>query len=144
MVLFSEVTAVKQAALSGRRLAAVLTDSNDAVAVLDFSGAITAWNKGAERMYGYSESEALQMNVRQLIPEAARAEELLILERTRNGQPFDPHEARRIRKDGTTIEVWVAASTLRGEDGRPVAVAESVEMAEAVIRQHELEPVLLN
>jgi PAS domain S-box-containing protein len=46
-----------------------LEDANDAVAVLDFKGQITAWNKGAEAMYGYSESEALQMNFAALIPE---------------------------------------------------------------------------
>ena len=56
-----------------RRLATVLLDSNDAVTVHDFDGKITAWNRGAERMFGYSEAEALQMNVEQMIPEELHA-----------------------------------------------------------------------
>ena len=54
-----------------RRLAVVLQDSNDAITVQDFVGHILAWNQGAERMYGWTESEALRMNVRDIIPEAA-------------------------------------------------------------------------
>lgn len=51
-----------------RRLATVVRDSNDAITLKDFEGRFTAWNHGAEMMYGYSEKEALQMNVRQLTP----------------------------------------------------------------------------
>jgi two-component system CheB/CheR fusion protein len=123
VVLFGDVTAVKQAASRERRFTAVLMDSNDAITVLDLEGRITAWNLGAERMYGYSESEALQMNIQQLIPEAARADELIMLDRLRNGQLLDSRETRRIRKDGTILEIWVTATTLRGEDGRPSSIA---------------------
>jgi len=117
------VSSLKQAALSERRLAAVLMDSNDAIAVLDFSGRITAWNRGAERMYGYREAEALQMNIEQLIPEEARAGEIVMLERLRHGQLLDSHETRRIRKDGTILDVWVTASILHSGDDRPIAIA---------------------
>jgi len=133
VILFNDVSAVKQAAVSGRRLAAVLMDSNDAIAVLDFSGKITAWNRGAERMYGYRESEALQMNIAQLIPEAGRAGELAGLERLRHGQLLDSHETRRIRKDGAILDVWATASTLHGGDDQPVAIA----LTERDISEHK-------
>jgi len=123
VILFNDVSSLKQAALSERRLAAVLMDSNDAIAVLDFSGRITAWNRGAERMYGYREAEALQMNIEQLIPEEARAGEIVMLERLRHGQLLDSHETRRIRKDGTILDVWVTASVLHSGDDRPIAIA---------------------
>ena len=51
------------------RLATVVRDSNDAVTVMDLDGNILAWNKGATQMYGWSEAEALKMNVRELIPQ---------------------------------------------------------------------------
>jgi len=132
-VVFNDLSAVKRAALSERRLASVLMDSNDAIAVLDFSGKITAWNRGAERMYGYSESEALEMNIGQLIPEAVRATELISLERLRRGQLLDSHETRRVRKDGAVLDVWATASTLHGADDAPVAVA----VTERDITQHK-------
>jgi PAS domain-containing protein len=49
-------------------LAAVLHDSNDAITVQDFEGNIKFWNLGAKRIYGYTQTEALKMNVRQLAP----------------------------------------------------------------------------
>jgi two-component system CheB/CheR fusion protein len=67
VMTFINIHEVKKADLA-RRLAVVLEDANDAIVVLDFKGQITAWNKGAEAMYGYSESEALQMNFAALIP----------------------------------------------------------------------------
>ena len=51
-----------------RRLATVVKDSNDAITIHDFEGHITAWNHGAELMYGYSEKEALKMNIDLLTP----------------------------------------------------------------------------
>jgi PAS domain-containing protein len=48
---------------SARRMATVVRDSNDAITIQDFAGRITAWNHGAELMYGYSEAEALAMNI---------------------------------------------------------------------------------
>ena len=44
-----------------RRLAVILKDSNDAITVLDLHGNYLAWNKGAEKIYGYTEEEALKM-----------------------------------------------------------------------------------
>ncbi|MBN2058700.1 MAG: PAS domain S-box protein, partial [Candidatus Saganbacteria bacterium] len=51
-----------------RRLATVVLDSNDAILIQDHEGNITAWNCGAELMFGYSEKEALQMKIWQLVP----------------------------------------------------------------------------
>ncbi|HPL67704.1 MAG TPA: PAS domain S-box protein [Smithellaceae bacterium] len=51
-----------------RRLAVVLKDSNDAITIQDLRGNIVAWNKGAEKLYGYTEDEALKMNVVQFVP----------------------------------------------------------------------------
>ncbi len=57
-----------------RRLAVVLRDANDAITVQDMEGCILAWNPGAERMYGWTEAEALAMNIRDRIPENRHAE----------------------------------------------------------------------
>ena len=71
VMTFINIHEVKKAGIT-RRLATILEDSNDAISVLDFKGRITAWNKGAEAMFGYSESEALQMNYTDLLPEGRR------------------------------------------------------------------------
>jgi PAS domain S-box-containing protein len=106
-----------------RRLATVLLDSNDAVTVHDLQGKITAWNRGGERMYGYPEAEALQMNVEQLQLEKIRPDEAGVLERLRLGEKIDSLETRRLTRDGRVIDVWLTATLLRDNDGQTVAVA---------------------
>jgi two-component system CheB/CheR fusion protein len=123
VVTFADVTPLKHAAERLRRLATVLLDSNDAVTVLDFEGRITAWNRGAERMYGYSEAEALQMNVEQMVPQELRSEVHDLVERQRRGGGVDSWETRRVGKDGRLVDVWLTATALKDEAGKPTAVA---------------------
>src|SRR5262249_42478623 len=74
VITFTDVTRLKAAMEQERRLATVLRDSNDAVLVYDLQGRIRSWNRGAERMYGYSEAEAVGVNVAILIPASAQSE----------------------------------------------------------------------
>ncbi len=76
----------KQSEAEHRRLATIVIDSNDAVTVQDFEGRLIAWNHGAENMYGYSESEALTMNVRDIVPEVCCDEALDYVERIARGE----------------------------------------------------------
>src|SRR5262249_29459950 len=69
VVTFTDVTEHRRATEGMRRLATVMRDANDAVSVTDFGGRILAWNRGAERIYGYTEQEALQLNAERLIPD---------------------------------------------------------------------------
>lgn len=125
VLTFTDVTQIRQAANQSQRLAAVLLDSNDAVLVLDFDGTISAWNRGAQQMYGYSEAEALQMNAEQII-----AEELLVKtharwEQLRRGERVDSWESQRKTKDGRILDVWVTATAIKDDWGRPVAIAKT-------------------
>jgi two-component system CheB/CheR fusion protein len=123
VIAFFDVTGIKLAAERERRLAALLIDSNDAIMVHDVDGKILAWNRGAERMYGYSEAQALQMNVAQLVPEALRGEELALLEGLRQGQIQNARETRRVCKDGAVRNVWLTATALRDQGGEVSSVA---------------------
>ena len=64
-----------------RRLAVVVKDSNDAITVQDLLGNIKTWNRGAEKMYGYTEAEALKMNMAQVVPPGKKKEEIEYLQR---------------------------------------------------------------
>ncbi len=121
--LQDKVEELRAAAEHLRRLATVLTDSNDAVIVRDLQGGITAWNHGATRMYGYTEAEALHMNVERLLPEELRPDADGLLERLRRGERVDSLETRRLAKDGRVIDVWLTGTPLRDDTGQIVAVA---------------------
>ena len=106
-----------------RRLATVLEDANDAVMVLDFTGRILAWNKGAEVLYGYSEFEALQMNYTALVTEDRFDEIDKISGRLSKGEKIRSIKSRRRTKDGNFLDIWLTATALNDETGKPVEMA---------------------
>jgi two-component system CheB/CheR fusion protein len=129
VVTFTDVTLLKQAEIALRqnkelkRLATVLLDSNDAIILQDLEGRIVAWNHGAERLYGYSEAEALGLNISKLIPDPSRADELPFFEAIRRGETVPFWETRRTSRDGRVLDVSLTATLLRSEAGEPTAVS---------------------
>jgi len=119
----AQVSGRKQAEEDSRRLAAIVRDANDAVTLLDFEGNILAWNRGAENMYGWSEAEALQMNIRDTVPEHKRQEALAFARDLAAGDIVKSFEAQRVTKDGRVLEVWSTITLLRDDQGRPAAIA---------------------
>jgi len=122
VMTFINIHDVKKAGIV-KRLAVVLEDTNDAIAVMDFKGQIRAWNKGAEAMYGYSESEALQMNYAVLIPEDCPEEINEITAKLRKGEIIKSFKSRRRTKDGNLLNIWLTATVLTDETGCPVEIA---------------------
>lgn len=113
----------RRAEAEQRRLATIVRDSNDAITVQTFDGTVTAWNRGAERMYGWNEAEALGMNIQDIVPEAWRAEASTLMKRLAQGEAVESFETQRITKDGRTLDVWLMATVLVDNEGRPTAVA---------------------
>ena len=105
------------------RLAVVVRDANDAIVLKDMKGRILAWNPAATKMYGWSEAEALQMNIRQLIPAEEQESYLRQIEQLSRKELLQPYRSRRIAKDGTIKEVWLTATALLNEAGEVYAIA---------------------
>lgn len=112
------------------RLAVVVRDSHDAVTVQDLEGKIKAWNPAAVEMYGFSESEALSMNVRDLIPKDIITKELDIIRQLTQSKSLEPYQTRRIAKDGTEVAVWITSSALLNEHGDMYAIATTERLME--------------
>lgn len=106
-----------------RRLAGVVLDARDAMIVLDLEGRLLAWNPGAERMYGWSEAEALGMNVRALIPAARQEPELAALVGVAEQRAPELRRTERQTKDGRLIAVVQTATALVDGQGRAYGVA---------------------
>jgi two-component system CheB/CheR fusion protein len=90
-----------------RRLALVVHDSNDAITLQDFKGHILAWNPKAEIMYGWSEEEALTMNISNLVPESRKEEELARLNKLIRTEVLEPYRTQWLAKDGHIVKVWL-------------------------------------
>jgi PAS domain S-box-containing protein len=106
-----------------RRLVAVVMDSNDAITVQDFEGNIIEWNKGAERMFGYSEAEALAMNIRDIVPKDKSEEERAFARKLQEREEVDSFETQRLTKDGKRLDVWLTVTRLVDSEGKPVGIA---------------------
>ena len=122
-----------------RRLATVIFDSNDAITVQDLDGTIKAWNKGAELIYGYSEVEALGMNISDIVPDKFREEALDLMRQIKTGRPLDSIETQRVTKDGRILDVWLTLTKLRDEQGNVIAVATTErDITERKQMEHDL------
>ena len=106
-----------------RRMATVVRDSNDAITIQDFEGRITAWNHGAELMYGYSEAEALQMNIWRITPPAKTAEKKAFIDRLIAGEAISSFETQRVTKDGRLLDVWLTVTKLVDDTGKIIGIA---------------------
>jgi PAS domain S-box-containing protein len=106
-----------------RRMATVVRDSNDAITIQDFEGRITAWNRGAEMMYGYCEAEALQMNIERLTIPAKVSEQQDFNRRLIAGETVPSFETQRVTNDGRVLDVWMTVTKLTDEVGNPIGLA---------------------
>jgi len=100
-----------------RRLAAIVDSSDDGIIGMSLDGTITAWNQGAERMYGYTAAEALGQSIQLVSPEDRREEELEVLDRIKRGAHVEHFETIRCRKGGTYIPVSLSVSPIRDNAG---------------------------
>jgi two-component system CheB/CheR fusion protein len=103
------------------RLAAVIKDSNDAVTLQDLDGNILDWNKGAEKMYGYSQMEALNMNIRDIIPQ--EKQNLELIKKISAGKEIKSFKTKRKTKDGRVLNIWLTVTKIADAEGKPIQIA---------------------
>ena len=94
--LNSDVTERKLVEVELRRLAAGVDSSADAILSKDRDGRITSWNRGAERLYGYTASEIVGQPVSVLVPADRAGEEQAILDRALRGEDVASYETQRL------------------------------------------------
>lgn len=105
------------------RLAVVVRDSNDAITMQDLEGRILAWNPRAEKMYGWSEAEALEMNISSLVPENRKEEELNNIKRLSRAEVLEPYRTQRLTKGGRIVDVWLTSSSLVDKSNNVYSIA---------------------
>lgn len=123
VLVFHDITRRKKAERATAHLAAIVESSEDAIISKTLSGIIMTWNKGAEKLFGYSVSEAVGQPVTMLIPPEYVDEEPKILEKIRRGETVDHYETVRRRKDGTHIDISLTVSPIREEGGNIIGAS---------------------
>ncbi|MES2950830.1 MAG: chemotaxis protein CheB [Pseudomonadota bacterium] len=105
------------------RLAVVVRDATDAITVQDLEGRIIAWNPGATRMYGWTEEEALKMNVRARIPKALHDNAMVKVQQLSQAQTLEPYTTQRLAKDGSVVDVSLTSTALVNAEGQMYAIS---------------------
>src|ERR671938_164020 len=122
-------------------LSAIIESADDAFISKTLEGIITSWNKGAERIFGYTAEEVIGKSVTILIPADHPDEEPAILERLRAGERIEHYETVRVRKDGTPVDISLTVSPIKSLDGRTIGASKIArdisarKVAEAMLRE---------
>jgi PAS domain S-box-containing protein len=118
-----DITERKQVETMRQHLAAIIESSDDAIIGKTLEGIITSWNRGAQRLYGYTAEEVVGKTVSILTPPDLTDEFPRILERLRRGEPLDHYETQRLCKDGTRLDVSLTISPIRDASGRLIGAS---------------------
>ena len=122
-IYFRDITDRKEAEQLHAHLAAIVASSEDAVVSKDLHSIIKSWNKGAERIFGYTAEEVMGRSVELLIPPELKHEEVQILHKIRRGDRIEHYETIRVRKDGKRIPVSLSVSPVKNAVGEIIGAA---------------------
>lgn len=131
----------KQVEHSAHLLAAVVESSDDAIASKDLNGIVASWNRGAERLFGYTAEEMIGKSITIIIPSDRLHEEAHVLARIRRGERIEHYETIRRRKDASLVDISLTVSPIRRTDGRIVGaskIARDITERKRAQLRHEL------
>jgi PAS domain S-box-containing protein len=114
---------LRESELRLRSLASIVESSDDAIVSKNLDGIITSWNRGAERIFGYTAEEAVGQPITMVIPQDRQNEERAILTRIRRGERIDHFETVRQRKHGSLIVVSLTVSPVKDDEGKIVGAS---------------------
>src|SRR5215831_1700369 len=120
LVMIEDITDKKRADEAWLRYAAIVESSEDAIASVTLDGVIDSWNVGAQRIFGYTESEAVGKSVTILVPPELPDEENEILEAVKAGGRIEQFETVRVTKEGKRINVSLSISPIKDSTGKIV------------------------
>jgi PAS domain S-box-containing protein len=120
------------------RLASIVASADDAIISKDLDGTITSWNRAAERIFGYTESEAIGQSIHLIVPPELHDDEENVLRQVRRGHGVDHYETVRLRKDGTRVDVSLTISPIISANGEVIGVS---KIARDVTDRRRLESV---
>ena len=122
-VCFRDTTELHRREELRSRLAAIVESSEDAIVSKSLDGVIQSWNKGAERIFGWTADEAIGRPITIIIPQEYRQEEAEFLSRLRRGLRIEHYDTVRVAKDGRKVDVSLTISPVRDGEGRVVGAS---------------------
>jgi len=136
VLVFRDITERRRLELRGAWLASIVESSDDAIISKTIDGRITSWNRAAQRLLGYTESEIVGKSIITIIPPELHGEEQHILQRLRRGERIEHFDTVRLSKEGERLEVSLTISPLKDDEGEVVGAS---KIMRDIRRRKELE-----
>jgi len=141
MATVEDITKQRTAEEARGRDAAIVESSDDAIISKNLDGIIQSWNVGAQRIFGYTESEAVGQPIAILIPPDLWHEEEKFLEKLRAGIPIAPYETIRVTKAGKNVDVFLSIFVIKDLNGEIVGFT---KIARDITARKQAEVALAN
>jgi PAS domain S-box-containing protein len=139
-ILFRDMTRRKQSEQDLKRLASIVESSEDAIVAKNLDGIITAWNAGAQRLFGYTAEEIIGQPISVIMPQERKGDMTAILDRIRKGERVEHFETVRIHKNGTPLIVSLSVSPIRDAQGTIIGAS---KIARNITERREAERRIL-
>jgi PAS domain S-box-containing protein len=139
LLVIQDITERKQTERATGMLAAIVNSSDDAIISKSLDGVITSWNRGSERIFGYTAEEAVGQHITLIIPQNRRNEETDILQRLRRGERIEHFDTVRVRKDGKPVDISLTISPVKDAQGRVIGAS---KVARDVTERKRIEQTL--
>jgi PAS domain S-box-containing protein len=137
------IKALERAELAQFYLAAIVESADDAIISKTLESIVTSWNRGAERIFGYTAGEMIGQSITKLIPPGHENEEPQIIARLRKGERIEHYETQRVRKDGTIIDISLTVSPIFDMEGRIIGASKIARDVSDRKRSEERERIAL-
>lgn len=118
-----DITRITDGQEKQARLAAIVDTSDDTIVSKTLQGIITSWNKSAERMFGYTEAEAIGKHISLIIPPDRLKEEEHIINEISKGNAVDHFQTLRRKKDGRLIPISLSVSPIKDINGNVIGAS---------------------
>jgi PAS domain S-box-containing protein len=122
-VILRDISELREAERARALLASIVESSDDAIHAVGLDGAVVSWNRGAEKLFGYTSQEIIGKNVGLLAPPGRSEETRLCLEAVGQGRAIGPFDTRLQAKDGRALDVLLSISPIRNAAGEIVGAA---------------------
>src|SRR5437016_546093 len=145
LTMAASVSEQRRAKATSAYLADLVDSSDDAIIGKTLEGTVASWNRGAERIFGYTAEEVLGQPITVLIPPDRLDEEPKIIERLRRGERMEHFETVRRRKDGQEVDVSLTISPIEDAAGKIIGISKIVrDISERERAKEELERLVLD
>lgn len=125
--------------LAASWLSAIVESADDAIVTKTLEGIITSWNRGAQRIFGYSAEDVIGQSVTILIPDDHIDEEPSIISRLKRGERIEHYETVRVRKDGSLVDISLTVSPIRDANNKIIGAS---KIARDITERREHEKTL--